>query len=290
MISIGLFFNRNYCRIPAAVLLLLCLSSQLHAEFLLTAPPRESASEGLKQYGPLADKLTEIIGEKVVYQQPKGWLFYQRDMRTDKFDIVFDGPHFISWRMKRFGHTPVAKLPGTLRFVVITAKDIKGHNGREVNEVNDLKNISICSIAPPNLSSLTVLTEYIDPVSLPVMVNVKGGMKGVYNAFKNGKCQAAILRDKFYAKKVPKEDREDLKIIFKSEPVANQGVTVSRRINEEQRTLIAAALTEVSESTAPTIKRFTPKAEKMLYTDNADYDGYYKLLTEVVYGWGITEE
>ncbi|MCK4833568.1 MAG: PhnD/SsuA/transferrin family substrate-binding protein [Gammaproteobacteria bacterium] len=244
----------------------------------------------MKQYGPLAEKLTEILGEKVVYQQPKGWLFYQRDMRTDKFDIVFDGPHFISWRIKRFGHTPVAKLPGKLSFIVVTAKDTTGFNGREVNAVDDLKNVTVCSIAPPNLSSLTVLTEYKDPVSLPVMVNAKGGMKGVYKAFRSGKCKAAILRDKFFAKKVPEEERENLKIIFKSKPVANQGITVSRRINEEQRILIASVLTEVSNSTAPTLKRFAPKADKMLYTDNSDYEDYYQLLTDVVYGWGIIEE
>ena len=280
---------RKLLNISTSIILLLCISSQLHAEFLLTAPPRESAAAGMKQYGPLAEKLTEILGEKVVYQQPKGWLFYQRDMRTDKFDIVFDGPHFISWRIKRFGHTPVAKLPGTLGFVVITAKDVKGYNGREVNGVNDLKNVTVCSIAPPNLSSLTVLTEYKDPVSLPVMINAKGGMNGVYSAFQKGKCKVAILRDKYYAKKIPAEERDNLKIIFRSEQVANQGITVSRRISEEQRILIAAVLTEVSSSTTPTLKRFTPKAEKMLYTDNSDYDNYYRLLTEVVYGWGIGE-
>ncbi|RKZ54889.1 MAG: hypothetical protein DRQ44_18495 [Gammaproteobacteria bacterium] len=289
MAGVGQSFNRKFCRVLASVFLLLCLNPQAFAEFLLTAPPRESVADGLKQYGPLAEKLTEILGEKVVYQQPKGWLFYQRDMRADKFDIVFDGPHFISWRIKRFGHTPVAKLPGTLGFIVITAKDVSGHNGREINAVNDLKNVTVCSIAPPNLSSLTVLSEYKDPVSLPVMVNAKGGMKGVYSAFKEGRCKAAILRDKFYAKKVPEEERENLKIIFKSAPVANQGVTVSRRISEEQRILITAALTEVSESTMPTLKRFTPRADKMLYTDNTDYGNYYRLLTDVVYGWGIGE-
>lgn len=122
-----------------------------------------------------------------------------------------------------------------------------------------------------------------------IMTNAKGGMNGVYSAFKKGKCKAAILRDKYYAKKIPAEDSDNLMMIFRSEQVVNQGITVSRRISEEQRILIAAVLTEVSSSTTPTLKRFTPKAEKMLYTDNSDYDNYYRLLTEVVYGWGIGE-
>ncbi len=282
--------NRYLSRNILIIFLLSCFLTPAHAELVLTAPPRESAADGLKQYGPLAEKLTELLGEKVTYQQPKGWLYYQRDMRTDKFDIVFDGPHFMSWRIKQFGHTPVAKLPGNLGFIVVTAKDVKGYNGREVNSVADLKNLTVCSIAAPNLSSLTMLAEYQDPVSLPAMISVKGGMKGVYNAFKNGKCKAAVMRDKFYTKKVTEEEREKLKIIFKSKPIANQGITVSSRISEERRKLITAALTEVSESTAPTLKRFTPKADKMLVTDNTDYDGYYKYLTGIVYGWEITEQ
>ncbi len=289
MCCVGLLFFRKFYRLPVNVLFLLCCCSAARADLLLTAPPRESVADGQKQYGPLAEKLTQILGEKVTYQQPKGWLFYQRDMRADKFDIVFDGPHFISWRIKRFGHTPVAKLPGTLVFIVVTEKGAKGFNRRNINTIDDLKNVKVCAVAPPNLSSLTVLTEYKDPVSLPIMVNAKGGMKGVYSAFKNGKCQAAIMRDKFFIKKVPQHERDDLKIIFRSEPVANQGITVSRRVTEEQRTLITAALTEVSASTTPILKRFTPKAEKMLYTDNADYKNYYKFLSGVVYGWEVGE-
>ena len=284
---VSIFQGKNMCCVLIRFLLLLCFLSTAQADFLLTAPPRESADEGMKQYGPLAEKLTEVLGEKVVYHHPKGWLFYQRDMRADKFDIIFDGPHFISWRIKRFGHTPVAKLPGTLGFIVVTEKDAKGFNGRTIDDIDDLKNVTVCAVAPPNLSSLTVLTEYKDPVSLPVMVNTKGGMIGVYNSFKQGKCQAAIMRDKFYYKKVPQQERDALKIIFKSEPVANQGISVSSRVSDEQRILITAALTEVTSSTEPMLKRFTPKAKKMLYTDNADYEDYYKFLTGVVYGWGI---
>ncbi len=287
MRSVGLFFGQKIYRVLVNYLLLFCFFSAAQADILLTAPPRESAADGMKQYGPMAEKLSEILGEKVVYQHPKGWLFYQRDMRADKFDIIFDGPHFISWRIKRFGHIPVAKLPGTLRFIVVTKKGATGFNHRAINNIDDLKNVTICAVAPPNLSSLTVLTEYKDPVSLPIMVNAKGGMNGVYHSFKSGRCQAAILRDKFYIKKVSQQERDKLKVIFKSKPVANQGVSVSRRISDEQRTLITAALTEVSSSTRPTLKRFTPKAKKMLYADDADYENYYKFLTGVVYGWGI---
>jgi len=290
MVCNKLFSGRSICRKATITFLSLFLWTSVHADLVLSAPPRESAADGLKQYGPLADQLSEILGEKVTYQQPKGWMYYQRDMRADKYDIIFDGPHFMSWRIKQFGHIPVAKLPGKLGFVVITKKNIKGFNNREVNTIDDLMNVTVCSIAPPNLSSLTVLSKYEDPVSLPMMVPVKGGMNGVYKAFKSGKCKAAILRDKFYAKKVSEQERAELKIIFKSDPVANQGITVSTRVNEEQRTIIAATLTEAGSGITPTLKRFSPKSDKMLFTDKADFDGYYELLVGVVYGWEINSK
>ena len=271
-----------------ALLLFLCTSVQ--ADLILTSPPRESATDGLKQYGPLATLLSEALGEKVVYQQSKGWLFYQRDMRADKFDIIFDGPHFMSWRIKQFNHTAVAKLPGKLGFIVITTKGAIGFNNKEINTLYDLINIPVCALAPPNLAALTVLAQYENPVSLPKLITTKGGMKGVYNLFKSGKCKAAILRDKFFSKKVPAEERANLKILLKSTPVVNQGITVSSRVSADQRKRIAAALITVNEGTAPTLKRFAPKADKMLATSNTEYEDYYKLLTGVIFGWEITND
>jgi len=266
-----------------AFILLLFVYSPVQAELVLTAPPRESKAAGQAQYEPLAKQLSEILGEKVSYKHPKSWLHYQRDMRHDKFDIVFDGPHFMSWRIKQLGHTPVAKLPGTLSFIIITTKWQE-----DITSVDELVNKPVCAIAPPNLSTMTVLAQLDNPVRQPTLKIAKGGMKAVYKSFKEGKCDAAILRDQFFYKKVPEQDRTHLKIIFKSDPISNQGITVSHRINSSKRALIVKALTEISKGTQPTLKRFSPKAEKMLPIRNHEYDEHHKLLTGIVFGWEIT--
>lgn len=262
-------------------LLFLFTCSSVHADLILTAPPRETPDKGAAQYGPLAEYMTKVIGEKVTYQQPKGWLYYQRDMRADKYDIVFDGPHFMSWRMKQLGHTPVAMLPGKLVFFVITGKDSL------VNNIDDLVNKPVCAIAPPNLSSLTVLAQMDNPVRQPVLIPGKGGMKGVYNRYMQGKCVAAIVRDKFFLKKIPEKERANFKIIYKSKPVPNQGITVSKRFSNEAIEKIKTALMEENTGTAPTLKRFTPKASKMLPPKTKSYEAPYNLLTGVVFGWEV---
>jgi len=35
---------------------------------------------------------------------------------------VFDGPHFVSWRMTKLQHVPLVKFPGNLEFVVAVRK------------------------------------------------------------------------------------------------------------------------------------------------------------------------
>ncbi len=277
-------------RLILGVFLLLLFCSSVRADLILTSPPRESLANGKKQYVPIANLLTKVLGEKVIYKQAKGWLFYQRDMREDKYDIIFDGPHFISWRIKRFGHIPVAKLPGYLRFIVVMKKGETGFGGHVINSLEDLVNQPVCGLAPPNLAALTVLAQYKNAISLPDIISVKGGMNGAYKSFKRGKCKAVILRDKYFIKKVPKKEREGLVTLFRSGKIANQGITVSRRVTAAQRAKIITALTHETPATMPTLRRFAGKAKKFIPATANDYKNYYKLLTGVIFGWEIPEK
>ena len=263
----------------SAILLFLIIVSSARADLVLSAPPRETAEAGSKIYGALANYLTKELGVKVVYQHPGSWPYYQRGIRSDKYDIVFDGPHFMSWRMKKKGHEPVARLPGDLGFVLIAKADDNG-----IKVVKDLINQKICGISPPNLSTLTVLTRFGD-VGQPILKSVKGGMGSVFNAFKKGECRGAILRNRFYNKKISDEDRVASKIIFSSEPVPNQGVTVSKRVSEDAKGKIIKILTEKNPGTTPLLKRFAPSVDAMSPVNAEEYKPYYELLSGVIVGW-----
>ncbi len=266
---------------------LLCLSSFFwfslaQADLILTSPPRESKAAGIKLYTPLADYLSQVLGKKVRYVHPKSWLHYQRDMRADKFDIVFDGPHFISWRIKRYHHKAVAKLPGKLGFYAIVKAD-----DEKIKKLPDLVNKKLCAIAPPNLSSITILAKMNDPFRKPRLVTLKGGMPGVYKGFKQGKCVAAILRDQFYQKKLSDEDRANVRIIYKTRSASNQGVTVSTRLSEQDIEKITQALTRVNQGDSAILKRFAKKADRMLPVNPGDYANDYKLLAGIISGWEV---
>jgi len=236
---------------------LLAFSSLAQAQdLILTAPPREKPEAGQKQYGPLAAYLSKLFGRKVEYVFPGNWLKYQRDMRADKYDIIFDGPHFISWRIAHLGNTPVVKLPGTLEFYLLAKKD-----DDRLGKIGDLVAKRFCGVPPPNLAS--------------------------FDAFMKGDCEAAVLRSAYYKKFLTDDERARIKIVYASKPFPNQGISVSKRVTARERELMAQALTtgDGIKATTPILKRFGGKAKHFVLASNTEFAGINNLLEGVIFGW-----
>ena len=271
------------------ILLLFIVSSFSSTVFaqglILSAPPRETPEVGMKIYGPIAQKLSKVLGVAVTYKHPENWMRYQREMRNDKYDIIFDGPHFIAWRQVHLGHEVLMKLPGKLQFILVTDK-----NNTKVMKANDLIGKNICGISPPNLSTLSVLDYYNNPVRQPTIKGIKGGMGKVFKSLtvKNRKnCDAAVLRTTFYQKKLNSSQREHVKTLFTSKAMPNQGVSVSRRISPELKLRIKKSLTigDGVASTKKLLKRFGGKAKSFITVKEKEYAGYNSLLEGVIWGW-----
>lgn len=269
-------------QIIVLVLLLFGQVALVSADLILTAPPREKADAGQKLYGPLAARLSELLGEKVTYEHPKSWLAYQHDMRKDKYDIVFDGPHFISWRIKNRNHVPVVKLPGFLQFYVVGKKD-----DEKIKSLDDLVGRRICGIPPPNLGTLTVYAAYTHPARQPVITPVRGGFGKVMKEFEKGKCQAAVFRTKYYDKKLTDEQRAKTTILYTSPKLTNQGISFSSRVKPSARKVVAEALSQGDRipATKNILARFGGKAKAFLPANEKDYAEDYKLIEGVIFGW-----
>jgi len=277
--------SRQVLHLPKPFVLIFLLLSQIQfasADLILTAPPRENKEAGQKLYGPLAARLTELIGETVTYERPVNWLAYQRDMRNDKYDIIFDGPHFISWRIRNKNHKAVVKLPGTLEFVIVARKD-----DDKVAGLDDLIGRKICGIAPPNLGTLTVYAAYEHPARQPVIVPVRGGFKKVYKSFEAGKCKGAVFRTTFYAKKLTDEQRAITKVLYKSPALPNQGISMSSRVKPSVRKLIIDTLSKGDRipATKNILARFGGKAKAFEPASDQDFAGHHKLIEGVIFGW-----
>ena len=200
-------------------------------------------------------------------------------MKNDYYDVVLDGPHFISWRMEMLGHTPVVRFSGALKFMVLVSKD------NSVATLDELGGHLICALAPPNMATLSIQNEFDNPMRQPLILEVTDFKSG-FKSMLAGKCQAAILPVGVY-KRMNKEGKVDekAKIIFRSTPIPQQGFSVSKGITPELRSQIAEAL--MSEdghaATAVVRKRFGGNKD-LKVTNLEEYQGYFRYLRDF---WGF---
>jgi len=262
---------------------LLFLSQNLFADdIIMSAPPRESKAEAIALYKPLADAFSDVLGKPVKFVFPGNFLRYQREMRKGSYDIIFDGPHFASWRIKHLGHEVLVKLTGTIEYFLLIRK---GNN--RVSKTDDLIGKKICVVAPPNLSSLTLLNLYNNPVRQPRLLAVRGGMKTVVRRFNNGACEAAIVRTGYYKKKLTIEEHERTRIIYKTNPLPNQVITVSKKLTSNEVAILASAIEfgKIKNFITPIAHRFGGKKAYFLAAKTSEYISYTNLLEGVIFGW-----
>jgi ABC-type phosphate/phosphonate transport system substrate-binding protein len=201
---------------------------------LLGAPPRDSAEEGAKRFGPVAEYLSQVLGRKVVYKHPTTWGGYQADMQRGRYDLVFDGPHFNGWRVEKLQHNVLVKLPGEFVYTAVVRRD-----NATVHHIKQLAGRKICAHAPPNLGTLMMYNEFDNPARQPVVI-VTDGYDNIYRALQEGKCEAAMLP----LKHVQKHDKngERTRIVFKNRALPQQAFSAGPRLSAAEQAKIAEAL------------------------------------------------
>ncbi len=260
---------------------LCALAPQLHAQLVFSAPPRESAEQAEKLYGPFVESLSKLLNEKVVFERADNFITYSTNMRKDKYDIVFDGPHFAAWRVEHLNHEVVAKLPGKLDFHIVTTNP-------EYKTLEDLTGRKVCALTSPNLGTVALLQLYKkNPLTGPKMAGSRGGFAGVAKDLLKGRCEIGVLRTRFYDKKLSDEERSKFKIIYTTKPMPNQAITASPRVNKEQKEALRKALTTAEGATgaANLFKRFSKKSTHFQPTTGEEFTFLNLLLEGVVWGW-----
>jgi len=253
----------------------------VHAELTFSAPPRETPEAGMKLYGPIATALGALLDEEVVYEHPRDWLTYSRRMRQGDYDIVFDGPQFASWRISHINHVPLVRIQGDLRFLVIT------NQKSGIKNIQDLATNKICALASPNLATLTILRAFTNPARQPMLIEGKGGMRGIYQRFKDGDCIAVILRDSFYNNKISELERDEYRVVWESMRMPNQTISMTQVIPKDARNKVVSALTsdQGAESATALFKRFSKKSTRFIVAGPIEYESLNYLLEGVVWGW-----
>lgn len=200
---------------------------------VFTAPPRESPEAGIEMYQPVADYLSQAIGKKVKYKHPGTWGVYRTEMLKGSYDIIFDGPHFNSYRMEKLSHNILVKIPERHEFVVIVRKDKTAYQN-----LSQMAGRSFCTHAPPNLGTLVLLSQFDNPSRQPVIISTNG-WDNIYNGVASGKCAGGVLP----MANLKKVDKANIaRVIFKTAAMPNQAFSAGPRVSLEDQMKLAQAL------------------------------------------------
>lgn len=265
-----------------SALLLPILGSAAEKDVItMTTAPTQSVEETHKLYGPLAEYLSEATGKQVKLVPVRNFLEYTSKMRKDEFDIIFDGPHFVSWRMRHTEHVPLARLPGELVFMA-AVKD-----GGTISEIDQLVGKKVCAVNSPNLATLMVLDAFPNPVRQPVIVSERS-FKGAMQCLKDGKGVAAILPIKFWKKFEKKGKTKGFRLLYstKKQPLPPRSFSISKRVDAATREKLRQALldSEGKPGAQPVLNSF--RSKNFVAAKESEYLDLSRLLLSV---WGFHE-
>ena len=87
--------------------------------------------------------------------------------------------------------------------------------------------------------------------------------------------------------KMPVEERSQFKVIFSSSSYPDQTVTVSKRVTDRQRAVLAELLTRPSgiEATQELLKLYTKQSKRFDTARLQEFAGMETLLEGVLWGW-----
>ncbi|MCW8936100.1 MAG: phosphate/phosphite/phosphonate ABC transporter substrate-binding protein [Gammaproteobacteria bacterium] len=266
-------FNISSIRVILSIVVLLIPQTVLSA-YTFTAPPRETTEKGHQVYKPIADFLTQATGQQFEYKQQSTWPEYVKGMRSEKYDLVFDGPHFVDWRIHNINHHTVLKIPHLLQWRIITRK-----NNTSITKVEDLVGKKTCAPGSPNFGMLNLFNHFKDKQKQPVHVQVKG-WKNVFDSVKNGDCVAGVLPKKNHL--IYDKEGKHTKSIHTHLPYPNQAFTVGKNIPEHMREKIRTALlSEEGQEAMKHLRQRYTGGTNLVSAVNEEYDSIGALLIKV---------
>lgn len=246
-------------------------------ELVFGTPPTQSPEVTARIFQPLADYLGKVSGHKIVVKPAKNFHEYTRKMRNDEYDLILDGPHFIKYRIDKMGHNVLVKQPGDLQFAVVVAAD------SPVSDYNNLVGKRVCSPGVPHLGTLTFLDLYTSPIRQPVLRPVQS-FKDAIECVRGGKATAAVVRDKFWLKKV--KNKQGLKVIYVTKTkMPARGLTVNNKTVDkvtQQRIMSALLGTKSQELVQQALS--TVGGKRFVKADHNEYARQEELLAQV---WGF---
>ena len=241
-------------------------------ELRLVVQPIIDRDATRKAFTPLAEYLSKASGHtvtlKTAYDYADFWLL----MKDGKhYDLIFDGPFYVDYRIKHQKHVPLAKVPGLVSYSLVTL------SSAGVFEPAELIGKKIATLTPPAPGGLVMFKMFPNPSRQPYIYPVRSSEEAM-KLLLAGKVVAAMVPTPLAAQAM--EQGKEISTVATTEQTPHMTVTASPKVDEATRKKIATALIDASK---------TPEGRTMLQkigfegfepTTPALYEGYSKYLEQ----------
>jgi len=272
---------RLYARFFAVVLLLTstALSAVDEGTVVFSTSPIYSRVETVKLFTPLMNYLSEMTGKKFEIDTAANFIEYSVRMRLNKYDMLFDEPHFVGWRLASQEHAPIARLPGEFKIVVIAKGD------SDLGSMAELEGgfARVCAAPAPDMVTMAFLSYYPNPVRQPNLVRTQG-LQELKECLDRGRGEAAVLSASDW-EGISENEKTSLKVVaVPPHAYPERTFTVGPRIDDALREQIAQALLseEGQKASQGIFERFNKK--NLIAAKPDEYQGLEQLLSSM---WGF---
>ena len=246
--------------------------------YTFAVPPRQSRAAVEQMFGPVAQYLSHVTGAHIHLKYESNWLSYETDMQKGLFDLVFDGPAFVSWRMVHQSFRPLVGLSGHLTFVIVTRAN------STLRKPAQLIGQTVCAFSPPNIATLTLYSLFPNPMQQPAVINVQG-LKTPYMDVVNGRCKASITMKVLYDKLNQGPTAGKTRILWTATPIPNQAFSAGPRIPRAMQERIKEALLSTDGMQATARMRAAFGNRPLVPVEASEFTGLDQLLRGI---WGFS--
>lgn len=221
----------------AALVMAAACSPAYCAGFLVAASPGLSGEQGESLRQAVAELLGRATGREFEYAAATSWPRYIEDMKDSKHGLFLDEPHLVSWRVRHRSHVTLARLPGTMSFVIAARQ-----GDDSVVQLSDIAGRPVCADEPPALDGLILFEQFDNPGRQPRLIPTTG-FEQAYEFVTTGRCVAAVLKTGLYGDRPGA--RRALRILYLSNTYPNWTLSADDRIPgdviESIRSFLSAA-------------------------------------------------
>jgi ABC-type phosphate/phosphonate transport system substrate-binding protein len=267
MITIGRKLRIRTCL--CLLLLLPPLAAQAE-KIRFIVQPILSQQATLEAYAPLVEYLSSTTGLEVELHAELNFLTYWQSIRKGEYELVLDAAHFTSYRIENMDYVPIAKVPGTVSFSLVTDPEIL------IFEPEELIGKKLATLSPPSMGMVRLQQIFDNPLREPIITETTSSEAAI-RMIEEEKADAAFVPTPLL------NNFPDLNVVVTTEPSPHVTFSVSPEVSDEARQKLASALLNVAN---------TPGGPEMLqkinfpgFEEPADgiYQGYEELLSNT---WG----